>query len=168
MQPTPIQIGSLNQPIRSLTGASKHRGQNMLKEQLKDRLYDKGVNPGKLPSVTRPNSERMRPYTAKLASKLAQKQGHVGAGRNAQMKSPFQIPLSTYKALVPGTMTPDEDPFPPPSGTRGKSLYGKEEIERPITREEGCRSNVRVGASGVLRSITGVTVMFSMSKTPRR
>jgi len=37
-----------------------------LKMNLMNRLYDKGISFGTMPSVKRPNSENMRPYTARV------------------------------------------------------------------------------------------------------
>ena len=165
MQPTSIQIPGHQLPRKPATAAEKKRSQLVLKEQLRDRLYDKGVSTGKMPSIQRPNSEHMRPCTAKLSSKLSKRPAEVMPGYMGlvQMISP-SVPLSSYREIAPEFLVPEQELFPPAPEPRGKSLYTltKDGPERPTTREGYPNIGIKRSfvAATVMKSITGVTVMW--------
>ncbi len=163
MLPTSIQIGDQLFPRKPATAFEKRRSQNNLKEQLRDRLYDKGVNAGKMPSVQRPFSEHMRPYTAKLTAKLSKR-----LAPEPPLPIAAMVPLGSYREFAPEALVCDQELFPPPPEQRGKSSHSayreplmREAPERPQTREEfPAPPSLKRSAvtATVLKSITGVTV----------
>jgi len=165
MQPTPIQIGMYEPPIRSQTATSKHREKGGLKEQLKDRLYDKGVSTGKMPAIPRPNSEHMRPYTAKLTSKLTRKHGEAIESLQARMA----LPIGGYQEFNPDIMSPEDEFIPGllPEGQGPKSLYGLSKDPMSARDGPGKIINRQSGAASVFKSITGVTVFFMIMNKNR-
>ena len=72
--------------------------EDILKHQLINRLYDKGISYGTMPSVQRPKTENMRPYTAVLPSSRQQKRAyspHTAAGAYGRTQPNFNPATAT-------------------------------------------------------------------------
>ena len=129
----PIQNNPHDFPSHS-TAALKKRTQEYLKDQLRSRLYDKGVSNRKLPGIIPPDSETSRPCTVKPNSKIKSKEVLPNTGSRFKLQ-----PLVTHTNLI-----------------RPQEIEDK---RREKSRSELKKRNVSNNAStSVLRSITGITV----------
>jgi len=139
--------------IRSPTAAYDKRNQEELKNALTDRLYDKGVSNRKLPGIERPNAEHLRPFTAKLTSRLEQREFRSGTSLQTKLQPvvPYMQDFKsagTYFGGVPATAEGDE-----------RILYVGG-IPRPNTIQDqhGTKKQRKPGTARVVKSITGVIV----------
>ena len=133
---------------------SKNRSHLDLKEQLRDRLYDKGVNIGKMPSIQKPNSEHMRPFTATMNRNSSQK-----AKLSQQNKHGPTLISPAISNLRTPMIQPEEDLIFSPTDAKMKSMYSifKESAGRPTSRQ-GEQSKKALVTSAIIKSITGITV----------
>lgn len=151
MQPNPFDT----QPIRSSTAAYNKRDQEELKNALTDRLYDKGVSNKKLPGISHRNTEHLRPFTARLTSRLEQR--GLRSGTNSQGKfdvlpqlgSPEFRPPAHFGEL-PGTSEGRDRPLHTAGIPRPNTIQGQRETKKQR----------KPGTARIVKSITGVTVTF--------
>ena len=157
MQPAPIQIGQFDPPpIRSSTAAYNKRDQVILKAQLMDRLYDEGVSNRKMPGIAHLNADHMRPFTAKLTSRLDRQ--NMRPGTSSQVKLQPLIPPMNIQELMPGDFL--EDIPASAEGIPRDIPFGG--IPRPNTIQYSRQKTKRkkMGIATIVKSITGVTVFF--------
>eukprot|EP00826_Nyctotherus_ovalis_P018331 TRINITY_DN15476_c0_g1_i2.p1 TRINITY_DN15476_c0_g1~~TRINITY_DN15476_c0_g1_i2.p1 ORF type:complete len:149 (+),score=28.65 TRINITY_DN15476_c0_g1_i2:30-449(+) len=115
------------------SAALKRRAQEYLKDQLRSRLYDKGVSNRRLPGIVPPDSSR--PCTVKPSSKAKRKETLPSTSSRFKLQ-----PIATHSNLM---QPPDE------------TTQTRREQEADTRRRRNVSNNA---SSSVLRSITGITV----------
>ena len=166
MRPSSIQKSKQGTSYMTVQETLKKKGsQARLKEELTNRLYDKGIGSGKLPGIPRSKSQRFIPSAVKLPMNRGRKRSKDSSQRlNQASILASGSALNSYREMTPDReVTNSQPPAQRQSHSRGKSFYNlykaMDYTSSQTAREESKKYDVHLqGVSTVVKSVTGYTV----------